>query len=196
MKPVHFIIIGLVLTAGLVIAIIAQRDQVNVASVPATNPHPEFSSDAAPSKENVAAGVRKKADELRHIIEQNPNDAKRVFELARLQQDSHNMGEAVKLYERGLKIQPANHDARIDYSVCLFESGKKAEALVQTRMVLRSEPGNAKALYNAGALYGNKGVPDSARMYWNKLMAIHPEDDLALQAKKNLDRLGSSIGSK
>lgn len=194
MKPVHYIIIGALLISALVIAVIAQRDRGEVATVPTVDPHTGLSSDPVPSKENVSESVKLKAGELRHIIERDPDDATRVFELARLLQDSHNMGEAATLYERGLTLRPEDHDARVDYAVCLFESGRKADALVQTRRVLRADPGNAKALYNAGALHGNNGIRDSAQFYWEKLMRMHPDDDLAAQAKANLGRLATSTG--
>lgn len=100
------------------------------------------------------------------------------------------MARAVQYYARALDVAPTNTDTRVDFAVCLFETGKREEALKQTRLVLAQEPANPKGLYNAGAIYGNMGVKDSAAYYWSKLVRLGGDDNLVTRAKANLSKIG------
>jgi tetratricopeptide (TPR) repeat protein len=149
----------------------------------------------APSKENASEGVRNAIDHLKKVVEDDPDNANALFELARLLQDAHQPLDAIRNYETGLRLRPENTGARVDYSLCLFESGRVDEALTQNRIVLSYDRTNTKALYNIGAVYANRGVRDSAEAYWNRLIVLAPEDDLAGQARANITKLrGMSSG--
>lgn len=143
-----------------------------------------------PTKENVSKVVTEKIEHLKSVVARNPDDARTAFELAKMLQDGHNMPEAVKYYEVGLKSDKHNIAARIDYSLCLYQTGKHREAMAQNRAVLRDDPANPQALYNLGAIYANRAQSDSARYYWSKLVTVHPNDELAEKARKNLTLLG------
>jgi tetratricopeptide (TPR) repeat protein len=185
MRPIHIAFVALVLVAALIVAVMLNRP-----SPAPTRALQEAEPAMGPSKENVSPTVRQRMEELRHVVEKNPADATSMIELAHLLQDAHNTSEAVVFYARGLELDPHNHDVRIDYAVCLFGLGRREEALNQTKRVLKADPPNAKALYNAGAIFGNMGIADSARAYWNKLIALHPDDNLAAQAQSHLTQLG------
>jgi Flp pilus assembly protein TadD len=142
-----------------------------------------------PSKENVSGVVREKIEHLREVVARNPRDTRSAFELARLLQDGHDLAGAITYYELGLKTAGKDTNARIDYSLCLYQSGREEEALAQNRIVLRLDGTNAKALYNLGALHANRGTVDSARFYWRSLRELHPNEELSRAAEKNLEEL-------
>jgi len=147
----------------------------------------------APSKDNVSTNVRETIQHLRTVVQDEPENASALLELANMLFDAHNAQEAVGYYERGLRINPGNIDARIDYSLCLFQLGRPREALDQNRSVIRLEPGNIKALYNIGAVHANQGAKDSAEYYWSKVIKIDSEDALAKQAATNIGRLHGAL---
>ena len=149
----------------------------------------------APSKENASKVLKDKIDHLRHVVEKDSTNSAIAFEVARLLQDSHNSQAAARYYALGLKSDTANNGGRIDYALCLYDLGMSGEALLQCRLVLRNDPGNAEALFNIGAIYGNGGVRDSAEAYWAKLISKHPKNELALRARENLKTLDGKLPS-
>lgn len=184
MKLKYVGLLGAALVMVLVVLIMQRNSpppSVVAGGLPPANP--------APSKENVSRGVLANIDQMKHAVSNEPTDAAGLFALARLLHDAHNGSEAAGYYARGLRVESSNHDARIDYALCLSELEKTSEALEQTRIVLKSEPLNAKACYNAGAIFANMGVHDSARVYWRKLIAAHPSDALSSKAREYLGKL-------
>lgn len=143
-----------------------------------------------PSKENVGKQVQQRIEHLKKVVAKNPLEWNTAFELARMLQDGHDLPGALSYYEVGLKSNPKNVEGRVDYSLCLYQSGKEQESFKQNRMVLLQDESNAHALYNLGAIYGNRGLSDSATYYWGKLITAHPRDDLSKKAKENLKQLG------
>jgi tetratricopeptide (TPR) repeat protein len=156
--------------------------------------HPPAAA-TAPSKDNVNRALKEKIDHLRQVIENDTGNSAIAFEVARLLQDSHNPRDAVQYYARGLMSDSKNSDARIDYSLCLYEVGREAEALRQCMIVLQSDSTHAEALFNLGAIYANEAIRDSAKAYWTKLVAKHPTHRLATKARENLRMLAGKSTS-
>ncbi len=143
----------------------------------------------APSKSNVSKQVEERINHLKDVVAKHPSNATSAFELARTLQDGHDTSGALKYYAIGLQADPKNIAARVDYSLCLYQSGKEQEAFQQNVKVLQQDASNAHALYNVGAIYGNRGMSDSALYYWRKLISSHPHDELARKAGENLKLL-------
>ena len=184
--------LALLLAAGLIIAVMTRE---NPTDIPAP-PHSEMgklpvspSEPEAPSKENASQNVKDAIAHLKDLVAKDPTNAATMLELATVLQNAHQPGEALAYYKKGLLIDPNNIDARIDYSLCLFETNHVMDALEQNRIVLQRDPGNPKALYNIGALHANTGLRDSAEMYWKRLIATHPDDTLSRQARASISRL-------
>ena len=202
MKPFHILLVAVLLFAGLVVAVL-MHDEPAVTTpaadpaVPPASPHPQTAAPAdQPSASNVGDAVVKNIGDLKHIAAKDPGNAKVRFDLARLLQDGHNPAEAARYYAEGLVLDPRNNDARIDYSLCLFEQGKVQEALDQNRRVLKREGTNAKALYNVGAIHANTGHTDSAEFYWKRLVQLHPDDEIAHQAAGHLKVLRDGMAER
>ncbi len=170
-----------------------RRDNTQQSAVATGSPP---SANSSPSKENVSKGVLTNIEQMKHTVEKAPSDAAGLFALARLLHDAHNGAEAADYYKRGLIADESNSNARIDYALCLSELGKATEALEQTRIVLKSEPDNPKACYNAGALFANIGSHDSAGWYWKKLIAAHPSDTLAVRAREYLGKISPASAAR
>ena len=119
-----YAIFGILLIVAVVL--ITSVNDEETGTMPAS-PHPEMETadplGQAPSRENVSAGVKQTMDHLRQVIAEDPQNGAAMLELATMLQNAHNPGEAAMLYERGLAISPENTDARIDYSLCLFQLG-------------------------------------------------------------------------
>lgn len=145
-----------------------------------------------PSKENVSRMLKDEIDHLRALVGKDPKNTRAAFQLAQLLQDSHDSQAASVYYALGLKAAPKDNAARIDYSLCLYQLGKKTEAREQCRVVLHCDPANPPALFNLGAIFANEGVVDSARAYWSKLISRHPHDALAAKAQVHIKQLTGS----
>lgn len=181
------LLILLVVTAAAGFAIVALERGLDRSQ---TREGTSLPDEKTPTKENVSKVVREKIEHLKSVVARNPDDARSAFELAKMFQDGHNVPEAITYYEIGLKTDKHNAAARIDYSLCLYQSGRHQEAMAQNHAVLNDDPANPQALYNLGAIYANRAQGDSARLYWSRLIARHPKDELAEKARQNLKLLG------
>jgi cytochrome c-type biogenesis protein CcmH/NrfG len=179
--------VGIVLGGALAVVTIQWAPEVRQPQTSSASPVSPTSP--APSKENVSKQVQERIDHLKAVVVKKPSDARSALELARTLQDGHDLQGAAKYYELGLKADPRNVQARVDYSLCLYQSGKEQEAFTQNKIVLKQDASNAHALYNLGAIYANRGLGDSARYYWKHLISSHPHEDLAQKAEQNLKQL-------
>jgi cytochrome c-type biogenesis protein CcmH/NrfG len=181
-------VVGLLLVVALTVVVLQRNPEVKPQPL-TTSKSPMSPTNAEPSKENVSKQVQERINHLKDIVAKQPSDSRSSIELARTLQDGHDMQGALKYYEIGLRADPRNIEARVDYSLCLYQAGKEQEAFVQNAVVLQQDASNVQALYNIGAVYANRGMNDSAAYYWRSLIAAHPNDDLAQKATQNLKQL-------
>ena len=172
--------VALVLGIALITVALQWTPEAKPAKVASTSP-----VGPAPSKKNVSKLVEERINHLKDVVAKHPSNATSAFELARTLQDGHDTTGALKYYAIGLLADPRNVAARVDYSLCLYQSGREEEAFRQNVKVLQQDASNAHALYNIGAIYGNRGMSDSAQYYWGRLISSHPHDELARKAGKN-----------
>jgi cytochrome c-type biogenesis protein CcmH/NrfG len=182
----YYLVLAAILVA-IVFAAVTLYPEKDVAEQPRTAGSPD--PGLTPTKENVSQSVKETIDHLRRLVREDPGNAQNLVHLARMLQDAHNIEEACEYYGKALAIDGDNDSARIDYALCLFEMRKVKAALTQTFAVLRHNPENGQALYNAGAIHANTGSSDSAKAYWRKLVRLQPETELARKAKENIGRL-------
>jgi tetratricopeptide (TPR) repeat protein len=188
--------IGIVLMWAILMFVGARHSHPNGDPPPPRSDTPTFGHAApVPTKDNVRNVLKDELEHLHHVVDKDPENPRALFQLAALLQDSHNNQEAANYYVRGLALNPDNNASRIDYSLCLHALGKTDEALTQNRIVLKHDPSNIQALFNIGALFANRGVRDSAVTYWTKLIAKHPGESLASQARENLSRVTGKVKS-
>lgn len=182
------IVISVAAILGIALAVIAfqMTSDVRPAKISRTPTSPVA---PAPSKDNVSKKVEEQIAHLKAVVAKDPSDARSAIDLARTLQDGHDLKDALKYYEIGLKADPGSIEARVDYSFCLYQSGNEQEALAQSIMILHRDAANPHALFNLGSIYANRGQSDSARYYWKSLISAHPQDELAKKASEYVKQL-------
>lgn len=93
-------------------------------------------------------------------------------------------------YERAVKADGANVEARISLSNCVLFMGQPEEAVKQLDQLLAKAKDNPEALYNKGLILLKSSTDHAAaKEAWTKLVSSHPEHPLAQQVKEELARL-------
>lgn len=92
--------------------------------------------------------------ELRLRVEQNPQDAEALLELANLNFDIQNWTRAQELYERVLAIRPADPDVLTDLGICLRAQGAFEEALGRFREAQGAAPSHWQSRFNEVVVLG------------------------------------------
>jgi Flp pilus assembly protein TadD len=70
---------------------------------------------------------------------------------------------ALPWFESALKLDPAYHDALIEYAATLGDAGRSVDMLAASRRALAARPGSAQALYLQAVLAARAGRYDLAR---------------------------------
>ncbi len=127
--------------------------------------------------------------DLEDQASRNPEDPGPSLKLANLFFDQHMYEQAVTWYERAVKLDPKNVNARTDLGTAYFNLGRSAEALDQYKKSLEIEPTHEPTMYNL-IVVNLEGLHDlkAARAAWEKLNQRDPNYP-GLAALK--DRLGA-----
>ncbi len=107
---------------------------------------------------------------------------------------------ALESLEKRVQALPEDEDARIVFARALAEEGRKAKdgALIMRSVqefanVLERSPNNAEALLALATICLESGVLDKAAIYYQRYLAIRPDDDKAhVDYSLALIQLGSS----
>lgn len=86
--------------------------------------------------------------QLRAYVEQNPNDAEAVLQLANLNFDIRNWMRAEELYRQYLKLRPEDANVMTDLGISYRESRKFDEALAQFDQAQKLAPDHWQSYYN------------------------------------------------
>jgi cytochrome c-type biogenesis protein CcmH/NrfG len=98
--------------------------------------------------------------------------------------DHEQFDAAARWYGEALALDPQNPDVRVDMGACLVSLGKPAEAIAAFELVLKSQPGHKKALFNKGVALMQSGRAAEAAAIWEELLKRYP-DDPQLQALRD-----------
>ncbi len=128
---------------------------------------------------------------LEAMWKEHPNHAPIALQLGNLYSAEGAHPMAIRYYREFLKLDTSSTgwEVRLDISRSLYAMGRMEEAKNEVRELLKHEPAHAGGLYNMGAIMANTNQTDSARVYWERLIAKHPQDTLALFAKQSLGQL-------
>lgn len=112
---------------------------------------------------------------LRQEAEQNPEDVGAALRLADFLLEVEVYQDAITWYERALRLEPKNTDARIALARCQFEMGQYEAAIQQLNTVLELKPNEPHALYHLGVtlLRGQRDLPGAERVY-RQLRQVNP----------------------
>ncbi|MCP3962121.1 MAG: tetratricopeptide repeat protein [bacterium] len=111
----------------------------------------------APAAGGAASGSQpamEQVQRLRAYVEENPNDAEAVRQLADLNYDISNWQRAAELYGRYLELEPDNLDVMTDLGACYRFLGQPRDALALFRQVRERAPDHWRARYNEVLVLG------------------------------------------
>lgn len=113
---------------------------------------------------------------LEQQAQTQPDDPKTLLELANFLYDIQRWEEAVVWYDRALKLDPVNADARTDLASCKLRLGRFDEAITGYTRALKDEANKPQALYGL-ALARLRGKKDlaGARQAYEQLRRHHPD---------------------
>ncbi len=115
--------------------------------------------------------------QLRARVEQNPNDAQAVRQLANLNYDISNWDRAASLYQQYLELDPGNIDVMTDLGAVFRQLGQPQQALEQFRMARQLAPDNWQSLYNEVLVLGfDLADGPAAHEAVNRLVEMQPEN--------------------
>ena len=143
-----------------------------------------------PGKDNVMEDAKKKMDALKLEVEKNPNDTTKVREYADML-GVHNPEEAIKLYERIIKVDPRRTDILLQLTFTYYNTGNLDKATEYNNKVLSVDKNNLYAQYNVGGLAQAKGDNKKAITIWKDIAKKYPKTEvahIAEQAAKQLEQ--------
>ena len=138
---------------------------------------------------NIAATIKTMEDQAA----QNPQDPEAALRLANLFYDYQRFQEAAGWYEKALKLDPNNVNARTDLGTAYFNLGRAQDALAAYNQTLKLDPRNEPTIYNM-IIVNLEGTHDlaAARAAWNKLHGINPDYKGLNDLKQKLDAASGS----
>ena len=126
---------------------------------------------------------------LKDHLKTNPNDTDHWIQLGNLLFDLAQFEESLEPYKTALQQRPENNDVRTDYAVSLFNIGQPQEAIKELERVVQSDAKHVTALFNLGVIHMHTSQIDQAKSYWNRLIEISPNSEMAKKAKQSLTNL-------
>ena len=122
-------------------------------------------------------------------LKDNPDDFDANVKLANLYYDGQQYPEAIKYYERALKIQPQNADVRTDFGTSFWYAGDADKAIAEFQTALRYQPGRASTLFNLGIVrWQGKNDPKGAAQAWEELLEKNPDYPEKQRLKEFIER--------
>lgn len=135
------------------------------------------------------APVFKQIDSLKAAVIANPKDVNALSHLAALFDMAGKFEQAAEYYKNILAVEPANVEARMNYAGALFNNNQHDNALSELHAVLQHRPNYDFAMYNLGVIYAAKHEHDQAKEWWDKVIALNANSDLAQRARQSLDAM-------
>jgi cytochrome c-type biogenesis protein CcmH/NrfG len=184
-----FLLLGFAIGFGVLYTWTKQRapDKVRAMPLPVD---PNVPTDLSAARESAPPVDMARVKELSAKIKQNPHDFDSIVELANLNFDQKNYGDAVNLYKTALEVRPDALNVRTDMGTAMFYQERFDDAIAEFQQVLQSDPKNAQALFNLGVtmLHG-KNDPKRALEYWERMIATNPNHPQAAFVKEQIQKI-------
>ena len=142
----------------------------------ATSSVPSMAAGATPTLEQMKHMADKKIEPLLAKLQNNPNDAALLIQIADIYKQTHQFKDAADFYERALKIDAKNAGVRSDFASVLYYGGDVDGALAQLQEALRYDAKNGAVLFNLGMIrwQGKKDGPGAVAA-WKELLKTNPQ---------------------
>ena len=109
-------------------------------------------------------------------LKSDPNNVTLLCEAAATYHIAHQFHEAAAYYGKAEELQPGNVVIRTKLASSLFRDGDADGAIAQLNEALKTEPGNANALYDLGMIrLQGKGDGRGAVAAWQQLLKANPQ---------------------
>lgn len=116
---------------------------------------------------------------LQKIIEQQPNHADSIIQLANIYYNQKKIPEALKLYNQALGISPQDHNIITNMGYCFFAIGRYQQAAVCFKKALAMTPDNINIMIYLAQTYGQIGELSAAKQYAEQVLTVQPENQVA-----------------
>ncbi len=144
---------------------------------------------APPNKENVSPNFKKQLEDLKIKAEKNPDNIEALKDYGDFLAAAHQLDEAIKIYEKILKINPQNKETLFSISFIYYNKQEFDQAETFINKILKIDSKDHQALYNLGAINALRGNKNKAKEIWEELIKEQPNSSSADMAKKSLLRL-------
>ncbi len=126
---------------------------------------------------------------LRKHVEQNPDDAEAVRQLANLNYEIRNWQRAADLYQQYLGLVPDDVDVIVDLGATYRFMGQPQEALARFRRIRELDPEHWRSRYNEVLVLAlDLGELDSAITAMEELQALQPDNQDVARLAAELQR--------
>jgi len=137
-----------------------------------------------PDKNNVDSTIIKHLEMLKTAVDKDPRDTLKLREYANFLSAAHKPDEALKYYERILKVNPERTDIILSVAYIHYTERNFDEAEKMLKSILSYDKNNLKVYYNLGAIAYSAGNKVKAKEIWTKLSKEHPKTAMGEMAKK------------
>jgi tetratricopeptide (TPR) repeat protein len=124
---------------------------------------------------------------------QNPQDPEPALRLANLFYDHQRYQDAADWYQKALKLDPKNVNARTDLGTVYFNLGRPQDALAEYKKSLAIDPRHEPTIFNL-IIVNLEGTHNlaAARAAWEKLHAMNPNYKGLDELRQKLDTAGGA----
>ena len=193
-KPLYAYL-GLVVILVVLLLVFTQKNKSNSSAdvsnqeMPNDDVHKGLKNGGSPNRSNVSADIIRKMEELKKSVENNPGDTLKMKEYADFLTEAHKPDEAVKYYQKILKVNPKRTDILFSLAFIYYNKQDYDKSGELTNQILSYDKNNVLALYNLGAIAATKGDNEKAREVWNSLIEKYPNSEAAKAAQQSLNNL-------
>ncbi len=124
------------------------------------------------------------------FLNELPTDYDGLVQVGHQYMDNNNFAVAAECYRRALAIDGSSTDVRTDFGACLHGMGLPERALQEFDKVLGAEPGHVIATFNKGIVYLGLNQNDSARVWFEKVLALDADPQMQDRARELIRQLG------
>lgn len=132
-------------------------------------------------------------EHLQKVVDANPGDMESTLQLANRLHDVKFFPRAVTMYQRYLKVNSANPDARVDLGICFFEmaladSSRRSTyfhaARSEMEKALTYNPKHQLAYFNLGIVSLQSGDLEEANTLFKKCVDLNPNSETGKRAQQ------------
>jgi tetratricopeptide (TPR) repeat protein len=118
-----------------------------------------------------------------------PDDYNELVKLGNKFMDNRHYAVAVECYRRALAINSSDPNVICDLGACLHATGDFGGAAKMFEKAIDIDSLHAIAYFNLGIVFRTMQENDSAKIYWEKLISLFPNQDISDSARKYLEQI-------